>query len=161
MWLMLQQQQPDDFVIGTGETTTVRCAPSLTSSPSVSVLGAELGSAVWQHRLCGSCEPCGTSDGRARSSCWRSCAGSLLRLAFARAGIPIRWEGLPGVTETGVLSEGERAGEVVVRINPKYFRPAEVSTLTTPSRAMFTACSRMNRRVQPASECMSCDICAQ
>ena len=27
MWLMLQQEQPDDFVIGTGITTTVRCGP--------------------------------------------------------------------------------------------------------------------------------------
>ena len=25
MWLMLQQDAPDDFVIATGETTTVRC----------------------------------------------------------------------------------------------------------------------------------------
>ena len=25
MWLMLQQDVPDDFVIATGETTTVRC----------------------------------------------------------------------------------------------------------------------------------------
>ena len=25
MWLMLQQQEPEDFVIGTGQTTTVRC----------------------------------------------------------------------------------------------------------------------------------------
>ena len=24
MWLMLQQQEPEDFVIGTGQTTTVR-----------------------------------------------------------------------------------------------------------------------------------------
>ncbi len=49
-------------------------------------------------------------------------------LAFARAGIPIRWEGPVGVTETGVISEGDREGQVVVRISPKYFRPAEVST---------------------------------
>ena len=49
-------------------------------------------------------------------------------LAFARAGIPIRWEGPPGVTEVGIISEGDRAGEVVVRISPKYFRPSEVST---------------------------------
>ncbi len=49
-------------------------------------------------------------------------------LAFARAGIPIRWEGPPGVTEVGIISEGEKAGEVVVRISPKYFRPSEVST---------------------------------
>ena len=27
MWLMLQQEEPEDFVIGTGITTTVRCAP--------------------------------------------------------------------------------------------------------------------------------------
>ncbi|CAL5224100.1 g6729 [Coccomyxa viridis] len=78
MWLMLQQQEPDDFVIGTGETTTVR---------------------------------------------------KFAELAFARAGIPIRWEGPPGVTETGVISEGERAGQVVVRISPKYFRPSEVDLL--------------------------------
>lgn len=48
-------------------------------------------------------------------------------LAFARACIPIRWEGPTGVTETGVISEGEMAGQVVVRISPKYFRPSEVS----------------------------------
>ena len=48
-------------------------------------------------------------------------------LAFARAGITIRWEGPPGVTEVGVISEGEREGQVVVRISPKFFRPSEVS----------------------------------
>jgi GDPmannose 4,6-dehydratase len=30
MWLMLQQEQAEDFVIATGETTTVRCALSRT-----------------------------------------------------------------------------------------------------------------------------------
>ena len=49
-------------------------------------------------------------------------------LAFACAGIPIRWMGLAGLTETGFISEGERAGQVVVRISPKYFRPSEVSS---------------------------------
>ena len=48
-------------------------------------------------------------------------------LAFARAGITVSWEGPPGVTEVGVISEGERAGQVVVRISPKFFRPSEVS----------------------------------
>ena len=47
-------------------------------------------------------------------------------LAFARAEMPIHWEGPPGVTEVGVVSEGERKGQAVVRISPKYFRPSEV-----------------------------------
>ena len=38
-----------------------------------------------------------------------------------------RWEGETGsVAETGVVASGARVGEVVVRIDPKYFRPAEV-----------------------------------
>ena len=32
------------------------------------------------------------------------------------------------MTEIGVISEGKKAGQVVVRISPKYFRPAEVGT---------------------------------
>jgi len=31
MWLMLQQPEADDFVIGTGKTTTVRCVTSWSS----------------------------------------------------------------------------------------------------------------------------------
>ncbi len=38
----------------------------------------------------------------------------------------IRWEGKPGLTEIGVVAEGEMAGKTVVRVNAKYFRPAEV-----------------------------------
>ena len=45
-----------------------------------------------------------------------------------RAGMPIHWEGPPGVTEVGVVSEGERKGQAVVRISPKYFRPSEVNS---------------------------------
>ena len=30
------------------------------------------------------------------------------------------------MTEVGVVSEGERKGQAVVRISPKYFRPSEV-----------------------------------
>ncbi len=40
--------------------------------------------------------------------------------------MPITWEGKPGLTETGVVAEGEMAGKTVVRVNAKYFRPAEV-----------------------------------
>ena len=56
-------------------------------------------------------------------------------LAFARAGIPIHWEGPAGVTEVGVISEGERAGQVVVRISPKYFRPSEASILRASAKS--------------------------
>ena len=37
----------------------------------------------------------------------------------------MRWEG-SGLGETGIR---ENTGEVVVRIDPRYFRPAEVETL--------------------------------
>ncbi|HFQ4989657.1 TPA: GDP-mannose 4,6-dehydratase [Vibrio vulnificus] len=46
-------------------------------------------------------------------------------MAFKGAGINIRWEG-EGVAEVGIAEE---TGKVVVRINPKYFRPAEVELL--------------------------------
>ena len=69
----------DDFVVATGETTTVR---------------------------------------------------AFTEMAFARAGLPIRWEGKTGsVEEVGVVASGPRSGDVVVRIDPKYFRPAEVELL--------------------------------
>jgi GDPmannose 4,6-dehydratase len=73
MWLMLQADKPEDFVIATGETTTVRAF----------------------------CE-----------------------YAFEDAGLPISWEG-SGVDEVARTEEGA----VVVRIDPKYFRPAEVDLL--------------------------------
>ncbi len=74
MWLMLQQDTPDDFVIATGEQYSVkefveRCAPY-----------------------------------------------------FA---LNIRWEGT-GLDEVGINTH---TGKVVVRVDPKYFRPAEVETL--------------------------------
>ena len=65
--------------------------------------------------------------------------------AFARAGLPIRWEGKPGLTETGVVAEGELAGKVVVRVNAKYFRPAEVRAHVpgpAASRSVFSGCMR-------------------
>jgi GDPmannose 4,6-dehydratase len=73
-WRMLQQEQPEDFVIATGRQESVR--------RFIELAAAELG--------------------------W----GQLI------------WEG-EGVEETGRRS----TGEVVVRIDPRYFRPAEVETL--------------------------------
>ena len=83
MWLMLQQDQPEDFIIATGEQHSVR----------------------------------EFADAAARQ----------LDLA-------IRWEGT-GVDEIGILnappqgevgSDGER---IIVRVDPRYFRPTEVETL--------------------------------
>ncbi|KAG2208347.1 hypothetical protein INT46_003671, partial [Mucor plumbeus] len=74
MWLMLQQDEPQDYVLATGETHTVR---------------------------------------------------SFVEKAFKKTGRTIVWEG-EGVNEIGKDSE---TGKVRVRIDPKYFRPAEVELL--------------------------------
>ncbi|NCW34348.1 MAG: GDP-mannose 4,6-dehydratase, partial [Betaproteobacteria bacterium] len=81
-WRMLQQEQPEDFVIATGRQESVRRFIELSA--------AELG--------------------------WGT----------------INWDG------EGLEAVGRRAdtGAVVVRIDPRYFRPAEVETLLgDPSRA--------------------------
>jgi GDPmannose 4,6-dehydratase len=81
MWLMLQQESPDDYVIATGEQHSVR---------------------------------------------------EFASLAFERVGIKLEWVG-EGVDETGVE---ERSGRVLVKVDPKYYRPTEVDTLLgDPSKA--------------------------
>ncbi len=81
MWRMLQQETPDDYVLATGETHTVR---------------------------------------------------EFVEKAFAVVGIRIGWRGA-GVEEVGV---DERSGRVLVRIDPRYFRPTEVDLLLgDPSKA--------------------------
>ena len=53
-------------------------------------------------------------------------------LAFAEVGIDIRWEGT-GVDEKGI---DKATGKVLVEVDPKYFRPAEVEQLLgDPSKA--------------------------
>ena len=81
MWLMLQQEQPDDYVIATGETYMVR---------------------------------------------------TFAEKVFERLGMPLEWQG-SGEAEKGI----DRAtGRVVIQIDPKYFRPAEVDLLLgDPSKA--------------------------
>lgn len=74
MWLILQQEKPEDFVIATGEYHTVR---------------------------------------------------EFTTLAFKEVGIELRWEG-EGVDEVGVDNATEK---VLVAVDPKYFRPAEVEQL--------------------------------
>ena len=99
-WLMLQQEQPEDFIIATGRQISVR---------------------------------------------------RFVELAAAELGIAIAWEGR-GLEETGRVAaideEKQRlltgrntpcslnVGDVIVRVDPNYFRPAEVETLLgDPARA--------------------------
>jgi GDPmannose 4,6-dehydratase len=81
MWLMLQQDIPDDFVLATGETHTVR---------------------------------------------------EFVELAFKSIGHSITWSG-EEINEIGT----DETGRVVVRMNPKFYRPAEVDILLgDPTKAM-------------------------
>lgn len=84
MWLMLQQDAPEDFVIATGKQISVR---------------------------------------------------EFVRLAAQTLGIELEFKGR-GVEEVGVIKSltgseatGRKIGEVIVRVDPRYFRPTEVETL--------------------------------
>lgn len=74
MWLMLQQDEADDYVIATNETRTVR---------------------------------------------------EFVEIAFSHVGIEIEWSG-KDVDEVG---KDKSTGKTLVKINPKFFRPAEVDIL--------------------------------
>lgn len=74
MWLILQHDKPEDFVIATGEMHSVR---------------------------------------------------QFVELAFKYVGIEVEWTG-SGVEEKGINTA---TGEVIVEIDPKFFRPAEVEQL--------------------------------
>ncbi len=81
MWRMLQQDKPDDYILATGQTYTVR---------------------------------------------------HFVEEAFKEIGVEIAWEG-KGVKEIG---REKRTGKVLVKINPKFYRPAEVDILLgNPSKA--------------------------
>ena len=73
MWLIMQQPEPDDYVIATGEQHSVR---------------------------------------------------EFADLAFRHVGLPLRWEG-EGLDEKGIGPDGR----VLVEVDPRFFRPAEVETL--------------------------------
>ena len=74
MWRMLQQEEPEDFVLATGVTTTIR---------------------------------------------------EFTERAFAEVGITLEWSG-NGVDETG---RDAKSGNILVSIDPAYFRPTEVDLL--------------------------------
>ncbi|MEY4047852.1 MAG: GDP-mannose 4,6-dehydratase [Bacteroidota bacterium] len=90
MWLILQQDKPEDFVLATGVTTTIR---------------------------------------------------EFVRLAFGEVGIELGFSG-EGENEVGfvVKCNGDyqlEAGRVIVRVDPKYFRPTEVELLLgDPTKAI-------------------------
>lgn len=79
MWLMLQQETPDDYVVGTGETHSVR---------------------------------------------------EFCQLAFAEIGMELHWQG-QGLEEKGL---DPKTGKVLVAVDPRYFRPAEVELLQADPR---------------------------
>ena len=74
MWLMLQHSEPDDYVVATGETHSVR---------------------------------------------------KFAEMVFSRLEMPLSWQG-EGVHEKGIDT---KSGRIVIEIDPKYFRPAEVELL--------------------------------
>ncbi len=79
MWLMMQKEKSDNYVIGTGETHSVR---------------------------------------------------EFIEESFKVAGMPIKWEG-KGIDEVGKYQD-----KVVVKVSPKFYRPAEVDLLLSdPSKA--------------------------
>ncbi|MBR29822.1 MAG: GDP-mannose 4,6-dehydratase [Spirochaetaceae bacterium] len=81
MWMMLQQPQPDDYVVATGEMHSVR---------------------------------------------------EFIEKSFALTGVDIAWEG-KDENETGI---DKSTGKVVVKIDPKFYRPAEVEQLLgNPAKA--------------------------
>ena len=84
MWLMLQQDEPDDYVIGTGESHQVK---------------------------------------------------EFLVKAFEYAGVELEFKG-EGLEEKGIVKSVDRRweyilkpGDIVIEIDPKYFRPTEVEWL--------------------------------
>ena len=74
MWRILQQDTPQDYVLATGTTTSIR-------------------------RFC--------------------------EMAFQEAGMELMWQG-SGLDEKGVDA---KSGKVVVAVDPRFFRPAEVELL--------------------------------
>lgn len=90
-WLMLQQEQPEDFVIATGVQYSVR--------QFVEMAAAQLG----------------------------------IKMSFVGKGIEEK-----GIVDSveGQDAPGVKPGDVIVAVDPRYFRPAEVDTLLgDPSKA--------------------------
>jgi GDPmannose 4,6-dehydratase len=88
MWLMLQQEKPDDYVLATGKQHTVR---------------------------------------------------EFVVLSFLLMGITVAFENT-GVNEIGICKASSnvnvKEGQILIKVNPRYFRPTEVDTLLgNPAKA--------------------------
>ncbi|MCB1177470.1 MAG: GDP-mannose 4,6-dehydratase [Leptospiraceae bacterium] len=81
MWMMLQQEIPDDYVVATGEMHTVK---------------------------------------------------EFVEKSFGIAGIDVEWEG----KEEKEVGRNKKTGDIIVAVNPKYYRPTEVEQLLgNPAKA--------------------------
>ena len=128
MWLILQQERPDDYVIATGENHSVREFCTLAFREA----GIELrweGEGIHEKGICVAdrrAQILGTA--RQASSQAARCApenGTGLDAAAERASAQAA--GLPG---------SSLEGRTLVEVDPKYFRPAEVDQLLgDPSKA--------------------------
>ena len=98
MWRMLQQDEPDDFVLATGIKISVR---------------------------------------------------EFISMAFLEVGINLKWQG-KGENEKGV----ESAGKVIVEIDPKYYRPAEVDLLLGDA-------SKAKNKLGWVAKCTVAELCKE
>ena len=98
MWRMLQQDEPDDFVLATGIKISVR---------------------------------------------------EFISMAFLEVGINLKWQG-KGENEKGV----DPAGKVIVEIDPKYYRPAEVDLLLGDA-------SKAKNKLGWVAKCTVAELCKE
>jgi GDPmannose 4,6-dehydratase len=113
MWLMLQQKSPDDFVIATGVTTSIR---------------------------------------------------EFARMAFSELGIIVEFQGI-GLMEIGIVTGNLNnysvdIGQIVIQIDPRYYRPTEVEILignSEKARHKLNWVPRYNLQ-SLISEMVECDL---
>ncbi len=98
MWRMLQQDEPDDFVLATGIKISVR---------------------------------------------------EFISMAFLEVGINLKWQG-SGENEKGI----DPAGKVIVEIDPKYYRPAEVDLLLGDA-------SKAKNKLGWVAKCTVAELCKE
>jgi len=121
MWLMLQQEKPEDFVIATGEQHSVR--------EFIETTAACLGlSVVWENR--------GVDEVCKVAAFDRSVALDLLAGQTHGKITATREAFLEDLVRKLVQNPALTPGHVLVRVDPRYFRPTEVeSLLGDPSKA--------------------------
>jgi GDPmannose 4,6-dehydratase len=111
-WLMLQQDQPEDFVIATGEQHSVR--------EFVEAVAADLDMKIrWEGK---GVEEVGILEADVRRQ-----TPDASNSPPARGGVPGGRGG--GSSALGTQHSALKRGSVIVAVDPRYFRPAEVDTL--------------------------------